>query len=342
MTYARAEIVDNEEVGIYHCVSRCVRRAYLCGEDSVSKRSFEHRRVWIRGRLSFLTELFAIEVVAYAVMSNHLHSLIRIRPDVASKWSAKEVARRWRLLFPLRRDKGAPAKPSEEEIEALVMQPMKIALYRERLSSVSWFNRCLNENIARRANVEDECKGRFWEGRFKCQRVFDLAGVLACAVYIDLNPVRAGLAKTLEGSDHTSVQDRVYGVSKRVPRRWSGWPKVALLSIAAVTERALTLEEYLQLVDETGRMIVEKKKSLSPELEPILKRLKIKPEGWVESTQGFGKRFKRVVGPESCIRAAAARAKRSWFAGLSAARAVFCEAPEVVRGPVKAGAVGKG
>ena len=332
MTNARSEIVDNEEVGIYHCVSRCVRRAYLCGHDSVSGRSFEHRRLWIRGRLSFLTEIFAIEVVAYAVMSNHLHSLIRIRPDVAGEWSAEEVARRWRLLFPLRRVKGAPAKPNEAEIEALVHQPKKIALYRERLSSVSWFNRCLNEKIARQANAEDECKGRFWEGRFKCQRVYDLAGVVACAVYIDLNPVRAGMAKTLEESDHTSVQERLGGVSKRVAKRCSAWPKVSLLSVAQMTERTMTLEEYLELVDETGRLIVEGKKSISEKVEPILRRLKVNPERWVENTKGFRERFKRVVGAESCLRAAAKRAKKRWFAGVRAARGVFLEGAALSKG----------
>jgi hypothetical protein len=187
MTYPRSDIVDPEEASIYHCISRCVRRAYLCGRDSVSGKSFEHRREWIRGRLSTLVGIFSIEVIAYAVMSNHLHCLVRTRPDESEKWSDKEVACRWRKLFPLRRIKGKPAEPSTEEIKAITADPKLVALYRERLSSISWFNRCLNEHIARRANAEDDCTGRFWEGRFKCQRVYDLAGILACSAYIDLN-----------------------------------------------------------------------------------------------------------------------------------------------------------
>ena len=84
MTYARSEIVDSEKVTNYHCVSRCVRRAFLCGKDALTGQSFDHRREWIRARLSNLVNIFAVEVIAYAAMSNHLHSLIRTRPDAAN------------------------------------------------------------------------------------------------------------------------------------------------------------------------------------------------------------------------------------------------------------------
>ena len=323
MTYARSEIVTDGEVGLYHCVSRCVRRAFLCGKDSLSGRSFEHRRLWIRSRLSTLTEIFAIEVFAYAVMSNHLHSLIRVRPDVAEKWSPEEVARRWRTLFPLRRINGVAAKPNEEEIAALVLQRDKISLYRSRLANISWFNRCLNENIARRANAEDECKGRFWEGRFKCQRIFDLGAVLACAAYIDLNPIRAGLAKTIESSDHTSIQDRIDLRNRQPPKRRANWPHVPLISIPQMTNGLLTLNDYLSLVDQTGRMIVEGKSHLSPEIAPILDRLRVKATAWLATTEHFKRKFRRVVGTEDDLRRAAARIGREWFHGIQSARAAF-------------------
>jgi putative transposase len=325
MTWARREIVDHKEVGTYHCISRCVRRAFLCGKDRLSGKSFEHRRAWIRSRLRSLTEVFAIEVIAYAILSNHLHSLLRNRPDLAKGWSDEEVARRWRTLFPLRRINGVAAKPNREEILAIVAQPKKVALYRERLSNISWFNRCLNENIARRANHEDDCKGRFWEGRFKCQRVFDIAGILACSTYIDLNPIRAGSASTLEESDHTSIQDRIVARTKKSPKRDEKWAIIPLVSIADITEHSVTLDEYIKIVDETGRLIIEGKASLSPELRPVLERLNIAPEHWVETTREFKHKFRRVVGSARCIKEAARTVKKKWFQGMSSARLIFRE-----------------
>jgi len=277
--------------------------------------------------LAHLVELFSIEVIAYAVMSNHLHCLIRTRPDVAQSWTAEEVATRWRTLFPLtwnlKAKTGGKQGPTKEEVEAIAGNPARVELYRARLSSISWFNRCLNENIARRANKEDDCTGRFWEGRFQCQRVYDVAGIVACSAYIDLNPIRAGIAKTLEGSDHTSIQARIHDKVKKVPVRCKKWSSIPLLSIPAVTNQQLTLDDYLKLVDETGRCHAGKKKSISPEVAPILTRLNIEPEQWTEATKQLRKTFKRVVGPEESIKKAAKRVKRSWFHGLRAARKLF-------------------
>lgn len=323
MTCARRDIVDRQEVGVYHCISRCVRRAFLCGVDALSGKSFEHRREWIRARLSALVEVFAVEVIAYAAMNNHLHSVLRTRPDIAREWSDEEVARRWRMLFPRRRVGGIPAMPTEEEIAEIVSTPERVALYRERLSCISWFNRCLNENIARRANAEDECKGRFWEGRFKCQRVCDVAGIIACSAYVDLNPIRAGMAQRPEESDHTSIQDRIFEHVGSAPVKHAAWAKIPLVGIEEASEGSLTLEEYIQLVDETGRLMVAGKASISPDLAPVLERLSISGEHWVETAKSLGRRFRRVVGTVEQLRNAAVRAKKSWFHGLSPARLAF-------------------
>jgi len=278
-----------------------------------------------------LTKIFAIEVIAYAAMSNHLHSLIRTRPEVAKEWTAEEVASRWLKLFPKTWRRKGLREPSEEEITAITNLPEKVELYRKRLCSISWFNRCLNENIARRANLEDDCTGRFWEGRFQCQRVYDVAGIVACSAYIDLNPIRAKLTDTLESSDHTSVQDRIHErIHERTgkkPARAKKWPKVPLVSIPDATENQLTLDEYLKIVDETGRQLLPNKRgAISPDIAPILDRLQIAPEEWDSTLDTLRRSFKRVLGPEPLIQKAARNAKRSWFHGISTARKFFQQA----------------
>ncbi len=210
MGLPRRKYVREGQEGVYHCFSRCVRRAFLCGFDSTTGRDFSHRKAWLVERLRELAAIFAIEILAYAVMETHYHNILRTRPDLVATWSDREVAIRWLKLFPRHRGPGGAAvAPAEEEICALADDPERIAKLRLRLSSLSWFMGRLNEFIARAANKEDGVKGRFWEGRFKCQTLLDEAAIAACMVYVDLNPIRAGLAETPEGSHFTSVQERI-------------------------------------------------------------------------------------------------------------------------------------
>jgi putative transposase len=216
MGLPRSKYVQEGKVGVYHCFSRCVRRAFLCGFDLVTGRDFSHRKAWLVDRLRYLAAIFAIEVCAYAVMETHHHSVLRTRPDIAATWPDREVAIRWLTLFPRHRPRvGPPMPPTEEEISALECCPERIALLRKRLSSLSWFMGRLNEFIARAANKEDQVKGRFWESRFKCQALLDDAATAACMVYVDLNPIRAGLAATPEESDFTSIQERIRAWQKQ-------------------------------------------------------------------------------------------------------------------------------
>ena len=202
--HARKHLIPNGADCLVHTISRCVRRAWLCGLDPYSGKNFDHRREWVRDRAKSLVSFFAVEVLAYAVMSNHSHFVLWVRPSVAAGWSAEEVARRWLSLFGKRVD-----GPTDKEIAQAAANPKRIALWRGRLGDVSWFMRCLNEWLARKANAEDECKGRFWEGRFRCQLLEDAGAVLACMAYVDLNPVRAKAAGSLEESRLTSIHDRI-------------------------------------------------------------------------------------------------------------------------------------
>ncbi len=151
-----------------------------------------------------------VEVLGYCVMSNHIHCVLRSRPDVVQDWSVDDVARKWWQLCPARKNKdGSPAEPTEFELNSIRNDTNGIKEKRLRLSSVSWFMRFLSERIAKLANKDDECTGRFWEGRFKAQPLLDEVALLACMQYVDLNPIRARIAVSPESSDFTSAQDRI-------------------------------------------------------------------------------------------------------------------------------------
>jgi REP element-mobilizing transposase RayT len=207
---ARGEYLDPLTIQIVHAVQRCVRRAYLCGRDPLTGTDYEHRRTWIRERLQFLASVFAIDCLTYTVMSNHIHLVLRSRPDIVRQWTDQQVAHRWLTLFPKRRTTGGqPAEPNEFELNQVLLDPSRVAELRRRLSDISWWMRCTAENIARRANKQDQVTGHFWEGRYKAQLLLDEASILACAMYVDLNPIRAAMADTPEQSQFTGVYDRI-------------------------------------------------------------------------------------------------------------------------------------
>ena len=104
MALPRSKYVKEGQEGVYHCFSRCVRRAFLCGFDTLTRRDFSHRKAWLVDRLRHLAAIFAIEVCAYAIMETHYHTILRTRPDIVAIWSDREVATRWLTLFPPHRD----------------------------------------------------------------------------------------------------------------------------------------------------------------------------------------------------------------------------------------------
>jgi hypothetical protein len=205
----RSEIYSPSEVSILHVCQRCVRRAYLSGVDDFSGKDYSHRKEWIRQRIEKLASVFGVDVLTYAIMSNHLHVVLRNRPDVVETWSDKQVALRWLQIFPGKRIEEQLGDPTTSDVDALVKDPERLALVRKRLSDISWFMRALSEPIARLANRDDRCTGAFWEGRFRAQRIIDEAALLACCMYVDLNPIRAAMAESIENSEFTSACDRI-------------------------------------------------------------------------------------------------------------------------------------
>lgn len=325
MTTARSETVVAEEEGIYHCISRCVRRAFLYGDDPYSGKNYDHRKGWIRDRLIQLVQIFTIELLQFALMDNHEHSMLRTLPELLANLSDEEVARRWCMLYPKAAFRGdLECELAKRYISNLASDKERIKILRERLGSVSWFMKSLNEYIARKANKEDGCKGRFWEGRFKCVRLADEPAVLSCAVYIDLNPIRAGRAKTPETSEYTSAYERIQAMKEDSSKE----PELWFAPIGSTEARNgflnMTLSEYLSVLDATGRELQHGKHGrIPPSLEPILVRLGIKPAGWIKATREFGREFSRIAGTKNSLKNVARAKNRAWFKGIRFARAVF-------------------
>jgi REP element-mobilizing transposase RayT len=320
MTRARREVVSLDDTPYYHCISRCVRRAFLCGFDQYARKDYSHRREWVRDRLIELAKVFAVDVCAYAILSNHYHLVLRIDRDRAEAWSDKAVIRRWSRLFQVPEVvKLAQRKDSPEAVREAARDWIQLA--RARLHDVSWFMRCLNEQLARRANKEDACKGRFWEGRFKSQALLDEAGLLTCMAYVDLNPIRAGMAKTPETSDFTSIQQRIREITKG--QTDNGLP---LRPLATERRGAIpfTLKDYLALVDWTGRAIRDDKRGAIPgQLPPILTRLNIEPGHWLRHMGQRRHRFYHAVGSIQTLRKFAERAGRHWLQGMTSSERLF-------------------
>ena len=326
MTVARSSLVSMSTTPYYHVIGRCVRRAFLCGVDSVSGRCFEHRREWMVERLALLSSVFAIEVCAYAVMSNHYHLVVKLNPAVADDWSSAEVMDRWCLLYsghPLiqRHQAGDSLTPGE-----LSAVSDLVSLYRTRLTDLSWFMRSLNHDIACRANAEDNCTGHFWEGRFKSQALLDEQALISCMAYVDLNPIRAGIADTPEQSDFTSIQQRIEQSNPETESLADAIPRLLGFSGRLDDDQGLpfSLEDYLSLVDWSGRAIHPNKSGkISDEIPPILIRLGIAPDELIYRLSKKRHGFYHVVGKASTIRGVLNELGASFLKGISAANRLF-------------------
>ncbi len=365
MTMPRSALVSLSDTPWYHVVSRCVRRAFLCGDDSFTGKNFNHRRGWIESRILELAGVFAIDVAAYSVMSNHYHIVVRIDGERAKKWTDEEVLNRWTQLFtgPLFVQRYLSEKRSEMDVSQLASVSTWTATYRDRLHDLSWFMRVLNESIARMANSEDECTGRFWEGRFKSQALLDEHALLTAMAYVDLNPIRAAMAETPEQSDHTSVQQRIHDVSDTVAGKTNKVSKKQHRSAAVLlpklppiketqndrlhSEKKLrqliqakllpfapseifatgipfAFDDYLELVDTVGRAVHPNKRGFIPNKTPaILIRLEIDVETFIEYANDFLKEFGSAVGTPHMLLDLAASRQSRSLRGMSAARAIF-------------------
>lgn len=363
MTIARKQIIVDGEIRSYHCSNRCVRRAFLCGYDYLTGKNFEHRRGWVKDRLVFLSGIFVLDVVSHSVQSNHLHVILRTRPDLVEAISDEEVASRWLRLYPPSAFKDEPNWiPSEILIASILRNPERVKVYRRRLNDVSWFMRNLDERIARMANREDQCTGRFWESRFKSKALLDEPALLTCMVYVDLNPIRAGETQTPEESRFTSGYDRIRAFRADTKLRQmesvsepkseqtteSSEPTLPLEPTKPTAElieeqkaadwlcplnntparkgifQEITLKDYLYILDMLGREVRPGKKGSIPmNLEPILQRLSIEPGHWLATIEAYEGVFRRILGRANRVMEQAKEVGLKWFQGIRACREVF-------------------
>jgi hypothetical protein len=363
----RKDIVDPEVVGVYHVWGRCVRDAWLCGDDPITGIDHSERRLWIRKLQEQLAALFAIEVEFHTEMSNHLHLIVRTRPDIVRTWSDTEVVRRMLTVHRIIHSKdGEVEPPSPADIQNELADPERVAELSGRLRDLSWFMKALRETIARRANLSDGLSGAFWNGRFRCRRLMDETAIVICGIYVDLNQIRAREAATPEQSTHTSAFDRICGwqmrrqaaeageeieaggsrvgtglnVAMDAPDGWLG--ELTLQEGPGASESewnmrsrtgrrasdkgllSLTLEKYLELLDWTGRQLVEGKRGAIPDsLAPILERLRIRSERWLDLIEHFDEWFRNFVGHMDELRQVAVRSGKRCLRGIRQCAAAF-------------------
>ncbi|MFM2478177.1 transposase [Celerinatantimonas sp. MCCC 1A17872] len=302
MAKPRSQQISVRDTPYYHCVSRCVRKAFLCGVDAATGQNYEHRRGWIEERLLQLADIFAIDICAYAIMSNHVHIVFHINPQIAQKLTPLEVIERWHRLH---QGTFATQRYVCDEHLSEFMQKLAVKTaetYRQRLQNISWFMKELNESIARRANEEDHCTGRFWEGRFKSQALLDEAALAACMAYVDLNPVRAKMSQTPESSEYTSIKKRADAAHQNhQPRQL--YPFIGNPTNNMPDGLPFKFTHYLELVDYTGRVIrPDKRGSLDLSLQPILRRLGLNSQDWIDRVTAFDGRALSVIGEDESLK----------------------------------------
>lgn len=313
MTHPRRLTVFDDRPGLYHCVTRCVRQAFLCDAATPCSRDGEARQAWIERRVLELAECFAVGIYAWAAMSNHCHLVLLVDPLKPQDWSDEEVAQRWCRInqYPGR---PVPDDKREQREGALLKDPERLLDIRCRLGSLSWFMRFVNEGIARRANAEDGCKGHFWDGRYKSQNLLDDRAALAAMTYVDLNPVRAGMAEHLSQCSFTSIQRRLQILQsdpETAPDQLRPLAGIASSIIPMITERS-----YIDLVEWTGlSQRPGKRGALKPSPTDSTSVVATDDEWWLLAASGMESHFAGFAGTPSTLERAASWVGRRWLRG---------------------------
>ena len=303
----RRDVIDESVVGVYHVWSRTVRRSFLTGLDPQTRRDMSHRKELLRLRIEVLASVFAIDVCDHTVLDNHLHLILRNRPDIVAGWSDDEVARGWRRLN--HSSVSLREEPKQAWVDALVADKEKLAAARRALSSISEFMKQLKCAAAVVFNAEDGCTGSFWQSRFGCSRLVDDAALLVCSLYVNLNPIRAGIATAIEEAEYTSAYARLEDAQSRDKQR----PNSGYLAAVHVdgdgydgmqTKRrasnkgylGVSSAEYVELLEAIARRErVERDGGELREYPSVLQRLGIGRAAWENAVRLTSRRFSREL-----------------------------------------------
>lgn len=248
MTMPRRQLVDVAVTRYYHCISRCVRRAFLCGEGVT------HRKAWIEARLEVLAKHFAISVCGFAILDNHLHVLCRLDPGIADGWSDEDVVRRWIAVYrPSCLDVDNPATV-QAWIDHQCRDTARVACYRARLQDLGWFMKALKQRV-------DHVRGK--DDPETLQAAAAAKSIPAALIEADLE----------QSHWLCPLQDRT---------------TAGTVCAGAAREGMLprfSLSSYLELVDWTARLCRTGKARITQEVASIMTRLGTSPECWQSHLQ---------------------------------------------------------
>ena len=331
--------------GVFHCWTRCAQRACLLGPDPETGKDCSHRREWIIIRQKQLAALFAIDIEFRAEMRNHLHVVLRTMPRVAKRMGRQEVVRRWLTITRLAKCMSDDLpEPDPKLVEELAKDKKGVEKMRRRLSDISWFMGTLCENISRRSNAESGTSGHFWESRYKCRECLDKSAILLCGIYVDLNPIKAGEAKSPETAVHTSIYARLQAQSQRknASNRADGWlgeltlqpEKKANESLANSSRSGrrasdmgilpMSLDDYLKLLKWTARLLRSgQRKTIPKDLGTILDHMEVNAEAWLDTVNDYEDAFCHVVGTPESIAKVAERLNVRCMKGAPASQRIF-------------------
>ncbi|MGQ8365931.1 transposase [Glaciecola sp. 1036] len=308
MTVARKHLINPEITEYYHCFTRCVRRAFLCGIDGLTGNSYEHRKEWIEERIEFLISIFCIQICTYAIMSNHYHLVLKISQQDGAVLSDQDVILRWGKLYRLPGIVELALLSPQKGLNKLIISQFA-KKYRARLLNISWFMKALNEFISKKANKEDDCTGRFWEGRFKSQALLSEEAIIECMKYVDLNPFRADITDNIRRFKHTGFGLRLNKASNI--KNFVSFEDV----LNNTSQLKITFEDYSEMLLKEVDEWSKKLQDYSPKSGFVLQKNKL--------TEAFSS----AIGDSESLKMWAQKLGKRWIKGISASETLFRYSP---------------